>query len=184
VGDANSAPFPWVETVTRRGPRLGPMAQDSASPPRRQRVGAYAVMWRRENGADQEILLTRMAPGTRLADRWTLPGGGIQHGEEPRDALRREVHEETGLHVEPSRVLDVHSIHFVGARSDGLIEDYHGIHLLFAVRLLPESEGVEPEVVEVGGSTDLAMWVPRRKALGLDLLSAARYVLTEMEPPP
>ena len=89
------------------------------------------------------------------------------------------MHEETGLHVEPGRVLDVHSTHFTGARSDGLVEDYHGVHLIFEARILPQSEGVEPHVVEVGGSTDVAAWVPLAAALDLDLLAAARYALTE-----
>ena len=37
--------------------------------------------------------------------------------------------------------------------------------------------------MEVGGSTDLAAWLPRAEALGLELLSAARYALTEVETP-
>ena len=131
----------------------------------------------RGDGADQEMLLTRMSTRTGSVGRWTLPGGGLDHGEDPRDAVRREVLEETGLHAEATRVLDVHSIHFTGPRSDGLVEDYHGIHLIFAADLAPQSRDVEPHVVEQDGSTDLAAWVRLVEAEGLPLLSAARHVL-------
>jgi 8-oxo-dGTP pyrophosphatase MutT (NUDIX family) len=148
---------------------------EDASPPRRQRVAAYALLVR-----DGDVLLTRMSDRTRIPGRWTLPGGGIDHGEDPREALVREVYEETGLHISPGHVADVHSSHFTGPRSDGLVEDYHGIHLIFHGTVLPQSDGVEPHVTEVDGSTDLAAWVDREEALGLDLLSAARHALTTL----
>lgn len=146
------------------------------SPPRRQRIAAYALLQRGD-----QVLLTRMSARTRIPGRWTLPGGGIDHGEDPKEALVREVYEETGLHIHPGLVVDVHSSHFTGPRSDGVVEDYHGIHLIFLARLLPESGDVEPHVTELDGSTDLARWVTREEALELDLLSAARHALTELE---
>lgn len=152
---------------------------NGAAPPKRQRVAAYAVLRR-----GHEVLLTRMSDRTRIPGRWTLPGGGIDHGEEPRAALVREVYEETGLHVEPGVLADVHSTHFTGPRSDGLVEDYHGIHLLFRATLAPDSLDVEPHVVEDDSSTDLAAWVDLDAALGLDLLSAARHALTRLHDEP
>jgi 8-oxo-dGTP pyrophosphatase MutT (NUDIX family) len=150
------------------------MADDDA-PRRRQRVAAYALLTRGD-----DVLLTRMSDRTRIAGRWTLPGGGVDHGEDPRAAVEREVYEETGLHVTIGTVADVHSSHFTGPRSDGVVEDYHGIHLIFHGRVLPESESVEPHVTEQDGSTDLAKWIDREQALELDLLSAARHALVHM----
>ncbi|GGI07468.1 NUDIX domain-containing protein [Egicoccus halophilus] len=43
------------------------------------------------------LLLVRHADGSH---DWGLPGGAIEPGERPADAAVREVHEETGLHVE------------------------------------------------------------------------------------
>jgi ADP-ribose pyrophosphatase YjhB (NUDIX family) len=41
--------------------------------------------------------------------RWGLPGGGVDPGESVRAAIIREVHEETGLDVEPLRLIGVYS---------------------------------------------------------------------------
>jgi 8-oxo-dGTP pyrophosphatase MutT (NUDIX family) len=152
------------------------MLDDQPAPPQRQRLAAYAVLLRGA-GDEREVLLTRMSSRTRIAGYWTLPGGGVDHGEDPREAVRREVYEETGLRVEPGEVLDVHSTHFTGERADGLVEDYHGVHLIFAARLLPESAHLEPSVTELDGSTDLAVWVRVTDALELQLLNAARHAL-------
>lgn len=145
---------------------------DLVEHPRRQRIAAYALITRGD-----EVLLTRMSSRTRIEGRWTLPGGGIDHGEDPREALVREVHEETSLYVDPGQVLDVHSTHFVGPRSDGLVEDYHGVHIIFDAKLRPESADVAPRVLEENSSTDEARWMTLDEAGSLDLLSAARHAL-------
>ena len=58
-------------------------------------MAAYAVILR-ERGGRVEILLSRLAPRVSRSELWTLPGGGVDHGEDPRDALIREVQEEAG----------------------------------------------------------------------------------------
>ncbi len=150
---------------------------DHVDHPKRQRIGAYALLTRVGVGGETEVLLTRMSARTRIEGRWTLPGGGIDHGEDPRTAMVREVHEETGLYVEPGRVLDIHSTHFVGPRHDGLVEDYHGVHLIFEATVRPESEGADLQVLEHNSSTEESRWVPLSEARTFELLSAASHAL-------
>lgn len=54
--------------------------------------------------ADGRVLLGRRAFEPHVG-RWDLPGGFIHEGEDPLEALRREVHEETGMSVEPDGLL-------------------------------------------------------------------------------
>ena len=63
--------------------------------------GAEAVC-RYERG---RVLLGRRA-GDPAAGLWDLPGGFVEEGEHPVEALRREVREETGLELEGLRFLD------------------------------------------------------------------------------
>jgi ADP-ribose pyrophosphatase YjhB (NUDIX family) len=102
--------------------------------------------------AGDAVLLARIAEGFPGAGRWTLPGGGVEWGEHPEDALRREVHEETGLNTGPIAYLGIDSQ--VYERDDGS-DSLHAIRILFT----SDVHG-DPRVVEQGGSVDDAAWVP------------------------
>ena len=52
---------------------------------KRTRVGAYAIIT-----SGSSLLLTELGAGPSRG-RWSLPGGGIEHGESPEEALAREV---------------------------------------------------------------------------------------------
>jgi 8-oxo-dGTP diphosphatase len=127
-------------------------ALEALAPARRQRLAAYALLTR-----DDRVLLTRISARGHHSGAWTLPGGGVDHGETPRDAVRREVREEAGLDVQVGALLGVHDVHFSGTAPDGRFEDFHGVHLVFAGTVDP---GADPRVAEAGGTTDAVAWIP------------------------
>ena len=136
------APGSYARAVTGDAP---------IAPLRRQRLAAYAVVLR-----GNEVLLTQLSGRTSAPGRWTLPGGGVDHGEDPRDTVVREVHEETGLDVSVGRLLGNTSMHFVGTSPRGVVEDFHAVRLVFAATVAADAP--PPRVVEVGGTTVAAAW--------------------------
>jgi len=63
-----------------------------------------------------QIVMVRRKYGT-YKGKWCIPCGNVEVGEDVRTAVRREIKEETGLDVEVSDVVDVHSTHHSPERS-------------------------------------------------------------------
>lgn len=65
-------------------------------------VRVAAGVLRRADGA---VLLAQRPAGKIAAGRWEFPGGKIEAGESPREALERELAEEIGVRVQSARPL-------------------------------------------------------------------------------
>ena len=62
------------------------------------------------------IVMVRRKYGAKKG-KWCIPCGNVEMGEDVRDAVRREIREETGLDVEVGDVVDVLSTHHSPERS-------------------------------------------------------------------
>ncbi|KUO02418.1 NUDIX hydrolase [Streptomyces caeruleatus] len=124
-------------------------------------MAAYAICVR-----DGQVLLARSpAPGGGF--EWVLPGGGMEHGEDPYDTVVREVEEETGYLVEPTGLLGIDSSHrtFPSGRF-GRPVDHHGVRLVYEARITGGDLRYE-----ANGSTDMAAWQPLDEVTALTRVS-------------
>jgi 8-oxo-dGTP diphosphatase len=130
-----------------------------------QRVGAYGVCLDDE----QRILLCRLTAVTSRPGWWTLPGGGVDFGEHPRDALVREVREETGLDAKIVDLLDIDSIaRVIRLEPEHEPVDYHAVRVVYRISVT----GGEL-IHEVSGTTDRAEWFSREQLASLQLSEIA-----------
>jgi len=59
---------------------------------------------------DGRVLITQRLQGTRDAGMWEFPGGKLEAGESPTEALTREIKEELGANAQVGDIFDV--IHY------------------------------------------------------------------------
>ncbi|QUH02091.1 NUDIX hydrolase [Saccharopolyspora erythraea] len=114
------------------------------------RLAAYAVCIE-----DGRVLLARCASPTGESN-WTLPGGGVEHGEDPFDAVIREVAEETGCEAAVERLLGVDSrmIPVAERRVPGPLP-HQNVGVFYRVRITGGELRPEPN-----GETAEPVWTP------------------------
>lgn len=133
---------------------LDPDAYRGAAPAGTQvtRVAAYALCVDEQ----QRVLLARLAYPELYAGWWTLPGGGIDFGEMPTEAVLRELTEETGLAGEVDSLAGVESWARHGPSPGGIADEFQAIQIIYRVRITGGSLTNEAD-----GSTDEAAWFTR-----------------------
>lgn len=117
----------------------------------RQRVAAYGVVL-----SERGLLATQYSDRTAVEGRWGMPGGGIDAGEEPVDAVIREVREETAQVVELGDLVTVQTSHWIGRSPSRHVEDFHAVRLVYEATCAHPGD---PVVLDVGGTTAAARWV-------------------------
>ncbi len=125
---------------------------DGTEPTIRQRVAAYAVVL-----SERGLLATEYSDRTAVVDRWGMPGGGIDEGEEPAAAVLREVAEETSQVITLGPLINVQTSHWIGRSPHATIEDFHAVRLIYRGYC---TEPTDPVVVDLGGTTESAAWIP------------------------
>jgi ADP-ribose pyrophosphatase YjhB (NUDIX family) len=68
-------------------------------------LGVGALIFTRAGRRGPILLIER--GGKPLKGYWSLPGGLVEPGEQLEEAVRREVEEETGLRIEPTRLFEI-----------------------------------------------------------------------------
>ena len=170
------------------GDRLAPLARlllpRIASPRMRHSVRALIL------DDDDHALLLRFRwdePGG-VAEFWALPGGGIEPGESPLQALQREMLEEIGLHVDATGPeMWTKTAHFPMGQWDGQIDH---IYLLRMAHFEPRP-GFSEEQLRAEHVQEVRWWSPTEIADGAvtfsprslpDLLTRLREQGTPDEP--
>ncbi len=102
----------------------------------------------RETSAGLELLMIERGPNPPVwAGMWAFPGGFVDYGEDPEDAVLREMHEETGVTGDNPRI-----IHVLGAPGRDPRKHCVGLFYLVDADLEAEPRGADDAVS--------AAWVP------------------------
>jgi ADP-ribose pyrophosphatase YjhB (NUDIX family) len=132
--------------------------------PNLTRLGSYSLC---VDG--DRILLARLSAIEVDVGAWTMPGGGVDFGEHPDDACRRELEEETGLTGEIEGVAGVFS-HVYERSRFARGADLHFLGIVYRVRIT--GGGLRDET---DGTTDTAAWIRRDELASLRLVELARF---------
>lgn len=133
---------------------------DARKNPTRPHVGVGAVIFKQA-----EILLIRRGKPPKQG-QWSLPGGAQELGETVREAVVREVREETGLSIEVGALLD--TIDFI---------EYSEKKVAFHYTLIDFVADYEDGVLQAGSDAEDARFFSLDEALSLPLWTETKRVI-------
>ncbi len=128
------------------------------------KIGGKAVIL----NPDGKILILKRSNKIDRAGGWDFPGGAIEFGENPTDAINREVKEETGL-----RVTDVRPIHIQTFPITKVNQDFI-VMIGFIAKTITEDVQLSWEHTEY-------RWVTKEEALSLDLPEVHRSFIEKIQ---
>jgi ADP-ribose pyrophosphatase YjhB (NUDIX family) len=156
----------------RQGRDAGLVLGDGVLPTVRQRFAAYAVVI-----SSRGLLATEYSGRTAVTGRWGMPGGGLDDHEPPTSAVLREVAEETSQEIILGELVRVQTSHWVGRSPYGTVEDFHAVRLVYRASC---PHPTEPVVVDEGGTTESAQWVPLESWRSVSWTQNWRLLLSEL----
>ena len=124
-------------------------SRDNRRYPDRPLLGVGALIFRRDDGCNEILLVQRGKEP--LKGFWSLPGGIVEIGERLKDAIRREVWEETGLDIETLSVFEI--FERIMPDSEGRCE-YHYVLIDYVCRVSGGS-------LEAASDVSAAAWLRR-----------------------
>ena len=95
------------------------------------------------------LLIARRPEGRHMAGRWEFPGGKLEKGESPEDAVEREIREELGLDVRAGRIYQ--AIAYSYPEKDVLLLFYAAVVVSGEPRPIEEAEIRWVTVAELDG---------------------------------
>jgi ADP-ribose pyrophosphatase YjhB (NUDIX family) len=125
----------------------------------RQQCAAYGLVV----DDRRRVLLVRASRSASVPGVWYPPGGGVEYGEHPEQAVLRELREETGY---TGRVVEL-----VTVLSD-TTDAVHTIRLIYRLEVISGDLRDEAE-----GSSDRAAWITPEEAARLTLAGFFRSLL-------
>ena len=129
--------------------------------PKRPIVGVGALIFRRGR-----ILMAQRGKEP-LKDYWSLPGGALELGESLDAGVRREVREETGLEVQPLKVVKIFERIIRDASGE---PEYHYVLVDYLCR-------VSGGTLHAGDDVCAVMWVEREALKQLQITEGTLAVI-------